>query len=98
VQVFFGTWPIVGKIALRSISSTSLVAFRVTGAALAFLFLHRGLGRLGKLSARDMIWLVLCSLLGVILNQFLFVKGLSLTTVIQCDFARHHNSCFYALD
>jgi len=83
VQLFFGTWPVVGKIVLRSIPSTGLVAFRVTGAAVAFAILRRRLGRLGKLSKRDLAWLVLCSLLGVILNQFLFVKGLSLTTVIN---------------
>jgi len=83
VQVLFGTWPIVGKIALRSISSTGLVAFRVTGAALAFAILRRRLGQHTKPSRRDLVWLILCSLLGVVLNQFLFVKGLSLTTVIN---------------
>ena len=32
---------------------------------------------------RDLGWLILCSILGVALNQMLFVKGLSLTTAID---------------
>ncbi|CAN5813495.1 DMT family transporter [soil metagenome] len=83
VQIIFGTWPIVGKVALRSISSTSLVALRVVGAAAAFMLLQVKLGQLRRIPKRDLSWLVLCSVLGVAFNQLLFVKGLSLTTVIN---------------
>ena len=83
VQVMFGTWPIVGKVALRSMSSTTLVTLRVVGAAIAFLLLKVKLGQLRKIPRSDLALLVLCSLLGVALNQLLFVKGLSLTTVIN---------------
>ncbi|HYN25044.1 MAG TPA: DMT family transporter [Pyrinomonadaceae bacterium] len=83
VQLMFGTWPIVGKVALRSMSSTSLVALRVVGAAVAFMLLQAKLGQLRKISRRDLAWLVLCSMLGVALNQLLFVKGVALTTVIN---------------
>jgi drug/metabolite transporter (DMT)-like permease len=79
----FGTWPIVGKVALRSMSSTSLVALRVVGAAVAFMLLQVKLDQLRKMPARDLGWLVLCSMLGIALNQLLFVKGLALTTVIN---------------
>jgi drug/metabolite transporter (DMT)-like permease len=79
----FGTWPIFGKIALRVLPSTGLVAFRVAGAALAFLILQRTFGRPQKISRGDYARLALYALLGVVLNQFLFVKGLSLTTVIN---------------
>ncbi len=48
VQIIFGTWPIVGKVALRSISSTSLVALRVVGAAAAFMLLQVKLGQLAE--------------------------------------------------
>ena len=41
VQIMFATWPIVGKIALRSLPSTTLVALRVAGAALALIVLQR---------------------------------------------------------
>lgn len=83
VQIMFGTWPIVGKIALRSIPSTGLVAFRVVGAAIALTFVQQFTKRRGKITKRDLAWLALCSALGVVLNQLLFVKGLSLTTVIN---------------
>ncbi|MDT4898673.1 MAG: hypothetical protein QOH25_3750 [Acidobacteriota bacterium] len=79
----FGTWPIFGKIALRVLPSTGLVALRVAGAAVAFLILQHTFGRAQKISAGDYARLALYALLGVVLNQFLFVKGLSLTTVIN---------------
>src|SRR5918992_2096919 len=83
VQVMFGTWPIFGKVVLRSISSTSLVGFRILGATIIFAFLHRQAGQLRKLPRRTIGSLLLCSLLGVVINQLIFVKGLSLTTVIN---------------
>ena len=82
VQILFGTWPIVGKIVLRSISPASLVACRLTGAAIAFTLLQRQLKPLFRMPRRDFALLVLCSLTGVVGNQLLYVKGLSLTTVI----------------
>jgi drug/metabolite transporter (DMT)-like permease len=83
VQVMFGTWPILGKIALRSVSSSSLVELRICGAAVIFALVHRHVGQLRRLPIRVIAWLVVSSLLGVVVNQLLFVKGLSLTTVIN---------------
>ena len=83
VQLMFGTWPIVGKVALRSMSSSGLVAFRVVGAAIVFVALRGKLRQLPKLPLSDLGLLALCSMLGVVVNQLLFVKGLSLTTVIN---------------
>ena len=83
VQILFGTWPIFGKIVLRSMSSSSLVACRLTGAALAFALLQRKITPLLKMPVKDIALLTLCGMLGVVGNQFLFVKGLSLTTVIN---------------
>lgn len=83
VQVMFGTWPIFGKIVLRSMSSASLVGFRICGAAIVFTLLQRKLRELRQLPRRVLAWLTLCSLLGVAVNQLLFVKGLSFTTVIN---------------
>lgn len=83
VQLIFGTWPILGKVVLRAMSSNVLVGFRVVGAAAALLLLRRQSGEFRRMSKRDVAVLVLCSMLGVVLNQFLFVKGLSLTTVIN---------------
>jgi drug/metabolite transporter (DMT)-like permease len=81
VQLIFGTWPILGKVALRTLSSSGLVSVRIIGAAIAFSLLKRNVGSLFRLPTRDILHLVLCSLLGVVLNQFLFVNGLARTTV-----------------
>lgn len=83
VQILFGTWPLFGKIVLRSMSPSSLVALRLTGAALAFALLQRKLKPLLQMPLKDLALLTLCSLMGIVGNQFLFVKGLSLTTVIN---------------
>lgn len=83
VQVMFGTWPIFGKIALSVLPSTALVALRVSGAAIAFLILQKVMGSVRIASRKDYARLALYSILGVVLNQFLFVKGLSYTTVIN---------------
>lgn len=83
VQVMFGTWPIFGKIVLRTVSSTGLVGVRILGATLVFALLHRKAREIFNLPKRTMGSLLLCSLLGVVINQLLFVKGLSYTTVIN---------------
>jgi drug/metabolite transporter (DMT)-like permease len=83
VQIIFGTWPILGKIALRALPSTGLVAVRIAGAAFAFLLIMRLKGRLVVPRHTDLARLALYSLLGVVLNQFFFVKGLALSTVVN---------------
>ena len=83
VQVMFGTWPIVGKIALRALNPTALVTLRVIGGAIAFLILQKIMGRNQAIERKDYARLILYSLLGITLNQFLFVNGLSFTTVIN---------------
>ena len=83
VQILFATWPIVGKIALRAVPAIALVGFRVVGAALTFLILARISGNLQTIKRVDWSLLILSSILGLILNQWLFVKGLSLTTAIN---------------
>jgi drug/metabolite transporter (DMT)-like permease len=83
VQIMFCSWAIFGKIVLRSISSVSLVGIRICGAAIIFTILQRKLTELWQLPKRVIAWLVLSSLLGIVINQLLFVKGLSLTTAIN---------------
>lgn len=85
VQIFFGTWPFFAKVVLRSMPSTGLVAFRVAGATLVLLALQGSPRRLALARRSDYARLALYSLLGVVLNQLLFVKGLSLSTVINAN-------------
>jgi drug/metabolite transporter (DMT)-like permease len=83
VQVLFATWPIVGKIALRTVPSVALVGFRVAGAALTLLILARVSGTFQKIETADWPLVIASSLLGLVFNQLLFTKGLSLTTAIN---------------
>ena len=83
VQVIFGTWPIFGKLALRALPGAGLVAVRIGGAALAFLLILRARGRLVAPRRADLGRLALYSLLGVVLNQFFYIKGLSLSTAVN---------------
>jgi drug/metabolite transporter (DMT)-like permease len=83
VQILFGAWPILGKVVLRSISVTSLVTCRLIGAAIAFALLQRQLKPLLKMRRSDFALLLLCAICGVVGNQLLYVKALSLTTVIN---------------
>jgi len=83
VQVLFGTWPVLGKFVLRSMSSSLLVATRLTGAAIVFLIIQGNVRSLLRMRRRDVFLIALSSAIGVVGNQFLYVKGLSLTTAIN---------------
>ncbi|HKE60072.1 MAG TPA: DMT family transporter, partial [Pyrinomonadaceae bacterium] len=83
VQILFGTWPIIGKIVLRAMSPTQLVVYRLLGAAVVFVLIQRNLKPLLRMRRNDFAWLTMCSVIGIIGNQLLYVKGLSLTTVIN---------------
>ena len=83
VQIFFATWPIVGKLALRTMPAVALVGFRVAGGTLVLVLLARARGNLRPIAKPDWPLLIVSSLLGLVFNQWLFVKGLSLTTAIN---------------
>ena len=83
VQIMFATWPVLGKIALRTLPSLSLVAFRVFGAAVALSAIGAATRKVNAIARSDWGLLVLCTLLGIVFNQWLFVKGLSLTTAVN---------------
>ena len=83
VQVLFATWPIIGKIALRTVPSVALVGFRVAGASITLLVLGKMSGSLRLIKRPDWSLLIVSSMLGLVLNQLLFTRGLSLTTAIN---------------
>ena len=80
VQVMFGSSAILGKYALAAFPPFSIVGFRVAGAALAFYILQKLRGDLRLERRSHYLYFALFSLLGVVCNQLLFFKGLSLTT------------------
>ena len=80
VQLFFGSAAVLGKAALHTFPSNAIVGFRVLGAAFAFYFLQRFRGDLRLDKKVHYLYFAVFSCFGVIFNQLLFFKGLSLTT------------------
>ena len=80
VQLMFGSAPVLGKAALLTFPSYAIVGFRVAGAALAFYVLQRFRGDLHLDKRVHYLYFAVFSLFGVVCNQLLFFKGLSLTT------------------
>lgn len=83
-QVLLASLGIAGKLALEELPPAALVQLRVLGAALTFaLLLRRRL--LVLRSASDGWRLAFYSLLGVVLNQLLYMQGLAYTTAINAN-------------
>jgi drug/metabolite transporter (DMT)-like permease len=80
VQLMFATLPIAAKIVLRDLSSPALCLLRVTGAAIIFVVLQRILVGEKIRSRADFARLALYSVLGVSLNQLLYITALTMTT------------------
>ena len=80
VQVFFGSAAILGKLALVAFPPFAIVGFRVSGAALSFGLLQKFGGKFRLDKRVHYLYFALFACFGVIFNQLLFFKGLSLTT------------------
>lgn len=78
-QVFFGSLPVIAKVALKTVPPVALVGFRVviTAAVLAVVQGYRG--RFWLVNKSDYWRFAVLSLFGVTFNQLLFITGLSLT-------------------
>jgi drug/metabolite transporter (DMT)-like permease len=83
VQMIFGTWGIPAKIALRLITPFSLSAIRVAIAAATFATIGRVSGNFKPIRRPHWLLLIASALLGIVFNQWLFVTGLKLTTVVN---------------
>jgi len=85
VQFFFASLTVVAKLVLPSISPAGIVFFRVTGAALAFGFLQAVFVRERVTDRSDLAMLVGLAMLGVVMNQLLFLEGVKRTTAINTN-------------
>lgn len=81
VQLFFGTLPVLGKIAMREMTPFALAAFRgVLGALLLSLAARAFAGPAPAQTFRDRLEVALLAFLGIVANQVLFISGLKRTT------------------
>jgi len=84
-QVIFATLPIAAKLVLPVVEPLGIAAFRIFGAALAFATVKWSTRR-GRVTApADLLKLVGLSLLGVVLNQVLFLEGVQRTTAVHAN-------------
>jgi drug/metabolite transporter (DMT)-like permease len=80
VQVFFGIHYFVTKLLLESITPRAWAALRISGAALLLLAWELGIRRGRPPHWKQLRSLAVFAVFGVVLNQILFVEGLSRTT------------------
>lgn len=85
VQVFFSGLPIAAKLALREMSSPAIALLRVSVAAIFFVIIHELTVRERIRSARDYLRLAAYSLMGVSMNQLLYITGLTMTTATSAQ-------------
>jgi len=79
VQVWFASFGVAGKIALRELAPRGLIAVRVTLATLVFLLAWALRGR-ERIAPRDHLRIAFYALLGITFNQLLFIEGLKRTS------------------
>ncbi len=89
-QACFASMAVVGRVAMaggaRPLPPNAIVLARVVGGGLAFWLLARRGGPItAGLERRDLPRLVACALLGVVVNQVLFLNGLARTTAVNAS-------------
>jgi len=84
VQFCFGVFPAVGKIALAGFTPKAVLVWRLAAAGTVFMTVAAWRhGRAALPAGADLARLFGLSLLGVIINQLLFLEGLSRTTAVN---------------
>jgi drug/metabolite transporter (DMT)-like permease len=78
-QVCFGSLPVAGRIALHELPADAIVITRMTAGAIGFYAWARARNEL-RFARADLPLIVLCAVLGVVLNQLLFMHGLDHST------------------
>ena len=84
VQFCFGVFPAVGKLALEGFAPKAVLVWRLAAAGSVFMLV--ALWRHGRAAVPawpDLLRLLGLSLLGVIINQLLFLEGLKRTTAVN---------------
>ncbi len=85
VQFLFASLTVVAKFVLPSIPPPGIAFFRITGAAVGFFVLQRLLVPETVRSGRDLAAMAGLAVLGVGINQLLFLEGVARTTAINAN-------------
>lgn len=85
VQFCFASLAVVGRLALGHVPPSAVMFTRVGGGALVFYLMLRARAAVTLPERRDVPRLVACALLGIVLNQFLFLNGLARSTATNAS-------------
>ena len=66
------------------ISPKAFILIRIMGALVIFMFIHKVFIR-EKIDRKDMLYIMICALFGVVINMLCFFEGLSLTSPINAS-------------
>lgn len=83
VQVMFASLAVVGRVVLPVVPPGALVSFRIFGAAGAMLAFNAARGGPWIRDRRALVRLAIAGLLGITLNQALYLFGLKYTTAVN---------------
>jgi drug/metabolite transporter (DMT)-like permease len=84
-QVCFASLAVIGRLALHHIAPSAVLLARVAGGAIVFCALLRARGSFPLPERKHVPRLVGCALLGIVVNQFLFLSGLSRSTATNAS-------------
>ena len=79
-QICFASLPVVGRLAVGYIPPAGIVMVRMTGGAIVFALIAWRRGTLELQQRGDLPMIVLCAVLGNVINQEMFIHGLARTT------------------
>ena len=85
IQVVFSTLPVATKLVLPVIEPLAVATLRIFGSALAFAVVKWARTREQVTAPRDLLAFVGLALLGVALNQVLFLLGVARTTAVHAN-------------
>jgi drug/metabolite transporter (DMT)-like permease len=85
VQFLFASLTVAAKFVLPGVPPSGIVYCRITGAALAFVVIKALTMRERVTDRRDLCTLAGLALVGVVLNQLLFLEGVKRTTAISAN-------------
>jgi drug/metabolite transporter (DMT)-like permease len=80
--ICFASLPVVGRLALGDIPAGAIPLVRTAGGALVFTLIAWRRGTL-RIARGDVAFMVLCAVLGNVINQELFIHGLARTTAVN---------------
>jgi drug/metabolite transporter (DMT)-like permease len=84
VQFCFGVFPLLGKLAMEAFEPRAVLVWRLAVGSLALgLLVWKRHGRRMLPARRDLLPLFFLSLLGITLNQLMFLEGLSRSTAVN---------------